>query len=496
MNDIFSNDDFGGGYDPFQSTEAAADDNAAAVDNGSTDAAALPVSTDEGATAPVQDATETGTQQPNAPTEGDQSSQAAQPNDVEIAKMEQEAEAVLADPKTPKWFKNAVENVYKPKLDTLGQQVQKYSAFGTPEELTEKIGLMSKLGEVRQDPNTGMPVKTTEGFVQALREQNPELTLQLMNDLAQMPSPTGEGTVIQALFNQMGIDPNRLTDIQKFAQNGYQLQASQYDAPDPADLAMIPEHLQATFAKLSPEVRDSLMSDIDSVRNHNLEAHKFRIESQEREAAATQTREEQEAAQLQQQQAQFKQQVDSKGAENFEKVGAAVLDSFVESLAKNAGMSALDSNMIATTVLTSFEPTLAGQRAQAALKDAGIEIDATVQPTINELDQVAKFIAYYELINDQANLQVQVNRQVELQNKLIAKGSKIVAALAVKRNGSVMTPARQVSNQLANTVNNNRYATAPNGVPHTGGQAPPADRNFSDQSYEEAIAADPFFSRR
>jgi len=433
-----------------------------------------------------------------APAEGDQDTQgkeeAQQPSEDELEKLEKEVEASLSDPRTPKWFKNAVESVYKPKLGSLGTQVEQYSALGTPDEIKERIGLLDKLGEITTDPQTRMPIKSTQGFVQAIYEKDPELSQQLMADLAVLPAPDGSGqTVIQALFSNLGIDPNRLADVQQFAQNGYQMQMAEFAPPDPADLAEIPQHLQSTFSKLAPEMRDSLMSDVDYVRNQNLEAHKYRIDVEERDKAqkAQETQQLQQAQQRQQ--AEFVEKVDTKSEEYFEKSGESVLTMFVESLSKQAGMTPLDALMVSNTMLNALEPTLAGRKTFEALKKVGIEIDPAIPIAIDQLRTLSRHGAYYELVGDKESVKNVVADIAEIQERISAKGNKVIATLAKMRNGNNLKKVVEGNTALEKT-NTDRHAFS--GDPLSGANL---DRNnarqptdFSDEAYIEDLRASGF----
>jgi len=411
---------------------------------------------------------------------------------VEKAPTEEELEALLADERTPKFYKNYVNNLYKPNLAKANESLEQYATYGTAEEVAQKMSLVNSLSEVRTDPNTGMPTRTTENFVKDLYENDREAVLTLMNDLAQMPSPNTEGiTVIQEVFKSLGIDPSRLSDVQRFAENGYTMQASEFPQPDADELELIPKHLQATFAKLDPERRYALMIESDTLRDSMLEDFKVAYETRESQAGRQQQELEQQQQTEQQQQLQFKQTVDAKGEDYANRASEFVLNSFVDSLAKTAGMSKLDSQMIANTVLNSFEPGLAGQMSKDALKSEGIEVDPIIQQTIAQLQEAARHAGYYEVTGDKVMLDKTVARQVELQEKLTAKGNKIIAVLAMKRSSN--NPAIQTSANLAATQNT-RHAIA--GMPSSGiatNSAPVTD--FSDESYLDDLRASGFGSR-
>lgn len=486
MTDPFTDSDLGDGNesvlvaDAPAPTEAVTDSPAAAEQPAPSDDQTTAV--DQGA--PVQD----GTQQEQPPST----------EEVELTdfqKMEKEVEEALADEKTPKppWVKN-VEKVFKTKLDEANAKLEPYTAYGAPEEVAEKLSLLSGLETVRSNPSTGMPERTTEPFVKGLFEKDPAGAYQLMADLAQLPSPYTQGlTVTQELFKAAGIDPARIEDVKQFAANGYQMQASAYPAPDQNDLAELPAHLHATFGKLDPDTRDGLMVLDEAVRNRSLEAYKTDLETKERESHETQTREQREAEAQAQQQAAFKANVDAKGDENFQQAGTGVLNSFVESLAKQAGMTTLDSHMIATTVLSAYEPTIAGKAIAAALKADGIELDPTIPAAIAELQEKAKHAAYYQIIGDQAALSKAVADQVGLQERILAKGNKIIAQLAQKRNGNVINQVQKDAAALAQTQTS-RHAAAGVGGRVNGDFTPTYD--FSDESYEQAIRSDPHFQKR
>ena len=190
-------------------------------------------------------------------TEETTSTEEEEPKVEDKEAAEADAEARLADEKSPKWFKNAVNNVYKPKIDELSQQLAPFQSlteqYGSVEDLQQKLDLVNKLETVRSNPQTGLPEKTTADFVQGLYQKDPQVAYQLINDLAQLPSPETQGyTVLQEMFKQVGIDPAKLNEVKAFAANGYLLQQGQYAPPDADELALIPEHLHATYSSLPP----------------------------------------------------------------------------------------------------------------------------------------------------------------------------------------------------------------------------------------------------
>ena len=425
------------------------------------------------------------------------STEAETPED-EVAGMEAEVEKALADERTPKWFKNAVENVYKPKLAELSEQVGAYEPlqqFGTTEEILQNLELLNGLQTIRSNPTTGIPELTTEPFVSKLYEQDPKVTYQLLNDLANLPSPYTQGySVLQEMFKESGIDPSRLEDIRQFAANGYQLQAGQYAAPDADDLEFIPKELHATFSSLSPERRADLMASPEDVRNEALDDARLAQESKRLRETESQTREQADAQAKAQAEFEFRQTIDTKGVEHFTKSGEAVFTSFVDSLAKQANMSKMDSLMIANTVLNSFEPTLAGRQSLEALKEAGIAPDPTIQPILSQMEENARHIAYYEAIQDKQNTERTVAKQVELQERLTAKGNKMIAALALKRSQATAQTIQTKNDLLANTQTN-RYAVAGQGASISSNNGQP-DYDFSDDSYLEDLRASGFGNRR
>lgn len=488
MNDIFAQQDTPvGGDESTQSGEPSGGSIIPPMEQ--TDSAAIPPleqSTDPGiAMVPGQD-------QADGDGTGQASSDAqagTQPTEADLQKLEQEAEAVLADERTPKWYKNVVQNVYKPKIAEALKKVEAYEPFGAPEDVSKAVQMRTALSEVRSDPNTGMPVRTTENFVKTLFEEDPGVAYQLMNDLAQLPSPITQGlTVTQELLRQVGIDPNRLPDIQKFAENGYSLTASSFAAPDPMDLSQISEKYHSTFAKLDPDTRESLMSDTEAVRNNNLEAHRIRLQQEEANSMTEEQRTAQSQQEESQKQAQFKAAVDAKGTENYTKTAESIMNTFADSLTKQAGLSKFDSMMVVNTVVNALEPTLAGKMSLEALKAEGIEIDAQAPGIINRLQELSNHAAYYQLVGDTQSLQNVVADISDLQEKLIAKSNKVIAALAAKRNGGQQ-------GQPLPTQNTSRHAIAGaasmNGVP--GVTRPRMD--FSEEGYMDDIKNDPFFKK-
>lgn len=470
----------GSGFDP--STDVAAQEAPATISEPTTDAAlAEPtVQSEQG---------EAGQEAPAATDEK------AAPSEDEIATLEKEVETALADEKTPKWFKNVVDNVYKPKMAALTEQITAFEplqAFGTMEEVVSTLELARGLETVRSNPQTGMPELSTEPFVKALYEKDPKITYQLLNDLANVPSPSTPGfTVLHEILKQTGIDPTRLTEHKNFAANGYQLQASQYPAPDADELAQIPKELQSTYASLSPERREAMMADPESVRNATLEDAKTAIDNRTREATQKVTDEQRQQTETAERDRQFAQTVNTKGQEHFIKSSETVFTSFVDSLAKQANMTPMDSLMIANTVLNSFEPTLQGRQSLEMLQKEGIPVDPLLQTTLTQMQENSKHIAYFEAIQDRPNMERSVAKQVELQERVTAKANKIIAALALKKANGNAAPINTQNTLLAKSQNQTRYAAVGTGS-QIGSSNGNQNLDFSDEGYSELLRASGF----
>jgi hypothetical protein len=405
--------------------------------------------------------------------------------DENQARLEREIENALADERTPRWFKNAIENVYKPKLADFDSKLKSIEAYGDVPQIVEKLEMLQGLETIRSNAETGLPERTTEPFVQQLYERQPETALQLIDDLVNLPSPYTQGyTVLQELLAHVGIDPARMPDLVQFAANGYQLTQAAYPPPHPQDLEAIPQHLRATFSQMSPEERDEMLGLSDHNRNRLLEDARFRIQEEGRREAWQREEEQRTFQQRQQQEAQFQQQLATRAFENFSKAGETVFTSFVDSLAQQAGLSKMDSLMIANTVLNSFEDTLAGRQSLDVLKAEGIDLDPTIAPTIKALEEVAGHIAYFETRGERSNAERAIARQVELQERLIAKGNKLIASLAQKR--SAARAASAGSGALARGSGAHL-----NGHPSTIGAGGQLGRPFSgsDEDYEALIQA-------
>ena len=474
MNDVFSD---GEGYFSDQPAEAEV-----------AEVTEAPTETNEDVTP------EAPAETPEAPVQEASDPEPAAPSDDEIAKLEAEVETALADERTPKWFKNAVENVYKPKLASLSDQLEPLQALGSVEEIGEKLELLNSLNTVRSNPQNGMPELTTEPFVTKVYEKDPQVVVQLLQDIAHLPSPYTQGwTLMHEIYKQTGIDPTRLEDIKTFAANGYQLQQSDVPPPDPADLAEIPEHLRATFSALSPERRESLMlEDNENVRNATLEDARIARETERQRATEERTKEERAAQEKAEQEAQFVRTVEAKGEEHFTKSGEAVFTSFVDSLAKQANIDTMDALMITNTVVNSFEPTMVGRHSLEMLKANGIIVDPVIPATIAQIEENAKRIAYYEVTQDRRGMEAAVAKQVEMQERLIAKGNKIIAALALRKANATAQSVQNYSNALASTQNN-RYATAGVGAQVNGNGN--INYDFSDDSYLEDLRSTGFGRR-
>jgi hypothetical protein len=350
--------------------------------------------------------------------------------------------------------------------------------------------MLKGLEAVRNNPDTGYPEPTTEPFVKAIYEQNPETAIQLLRDLSNQPSPFNKGyTLMQEIFKASGIPPERIDDIKQFVANGYQNAATngQYPPPDPEDLKEIPAQFREAFASLSPDERESLLIETEAIRDKRLEDRQIALDARREREGREKTEAEQKQQQEQRQQQEFQQAVQKTAIEMTSQTEEKVFNSFVDSLATGAKLPKSDAFGIANTVLNALDPTtMAGRASLAYLKEQGVELDAKIQPTIIAMQEAAFNAAYFKQAGNEAQYQRAVAQHVEQQERLLALGNKVISQLAAKK-------AQSLGNgqPAALTQNPNRYVNGsqPSLNQPTNGQQP---ADFSEETYRQLLAQSGF----
>lgn len=422
--------------------------------------------------------------------------------DEEFDKVRQELQEAVKDERTPAFFRKQFPS-YERRIDSLTEQLKPYQSletYGTIEDIQRNLETVQKLRTTRTNAQ-GFPEVTTQPFVEDLDN---ETRLQLLKDLTEVESPFTPGyTLMQEIFKATGIPPERLPEIKNFLQNGYQGNGA-HPSPEPSELEQVREDLRATFSKLSPDERYDLLTSSELTRNNALENAKFRMDREENEKLTAKEREEKEQQQTQQVEVEFQNQVQETGQLHYAEAGAQVLTSFVESL-KSVGLSNLDSLKVANMVVNTLEEpdTATAKMNMEAFKEAGIDVDPQLPALVAQLKELSRHQGYYEKAieraqkdakfaqaNDIQSLTARKNetitKQVEVRDRLTAKGNKIVASLAKLSAQGNVTTAQQQNTLLDRTI------TRPNvnGQPTAIGNG-----HYDDVELEEAVRADPFFAR-
>jgi len=421
----------------------------------------------------------------STPTADEAPTEAPTLTDEETQQIEEEAEKLLADERTPKFYRNYVKNVLQPNLAKAKQEVEIYAPlrdYGDIETIQKTLARSQKLGEWVTNPSTGLPELTTKNFVKEVYDEKPEIIGQMLKDSLSLPSPTRQGwnLIHDALHDLVGIDPTKLDAIREFAKNGYQLTNGDFPPPSADELEGIPDHLQGTFKQLSPEEREELSFLSENVRNSQLERARVALEQEQQQKLTAQTAEERQQQEQQKAQAEFQSAVSTRAEEIFLEAGGTLFSSFVESLAKSANLDAFEATTVANTIVATFNPnTFEGQHSLKALKEIGVEPDPLITTLVGQIDQNSRNIAYFEKTGDKASLERAVAQQVELKERLSAKTNKVIAAVTkYKANRSVAV--NNDKNSLLAQTQTSRHELTTNDPKQAVGAV---NRDYSDEAY-------------
>lgn len=396
-------------------------------------------------------------------------------------------EQLKAEEKLPEWFRNFQDNVYKPKLGELTQNLGKWTPlqeqYGDPEKVQELLA-RTNIGKWGTNQQTGLPEFSTADWAKQTYEQDPKIALQLIKDMAFMPSPNHEGwQFVHDILDSQGIDPTKLDQIREFASNGYQLRtfnSGVYPPPDADELALIPDDLKDTFQALSPDDREIYLPKTYD-NDGQVKAKEDALRLKKNDLIRTSTEAEQSAQQKQQEKQQefqeqqaFRTEVFNQGNQNYEKSGDRILTSFTQSLVKQSGLPELEALNLTNTLLTAIEGRgAAGDLTTKALEAAGIKIDPAIAPLMTELDAVNQRIAYFAnskvtkiagIAQDVANSErdAAINRSAEIETALVLKGNPVIAQVIEYLAKQKAAPLQAESDALAlarqqTGINNNGH---------------------------------------
>jgi PAS domain-containing protein len=411
-----------------------------------------------------------------------QADEADEVSDEERQKFADDAEKRIADGTAPKWFKNYVENVYKPNLQKAKDEISVYEPlkdFGDVPQVLENLEILKGLESFETDPETNLPKQTVKPFVDKLVEKKGiETVLQVMKEFGELESPHNKGyNLFHEIIAGAGLDPTRLEDLKKFAQNGYRLADEGNPPPLAEELEMIPENLREAFISLSPEDRDEMMLLNDATRDRALAGIQTTLDAErkekEKEQNAAQTKIQEEEKQKQ----QFFASVYEKESSYIDKSGTALFDSFAESLV-NTGLDEIESLGIANLMsMTLNSQGVEARRNLAALEKIGVTLDESLIETFNDWMKAARNVATFEVQKNDKEFKLAKQQFDSLEEKLIRKSNPIVAKIAATRLNAQKSKSQSKSDLLAEVT---KQKINGDGNPHkiTGGNA--ISGNFED----------------
>lgn len=405
-------------------------------------------------------------------------------SDEERQKFADDAEKRIADGTAPKWFKNYAENVYKPNLQKAHEALAVYEPlkdYGELSQVLEILDTFKGLESFETDPTTNLPTPTVKPFVDKFVEKKGiEKVVAVMKAFGELESPFNKGyNLLHEVIAGAGLDPTRLEDYKKFAQNGYRLANEGFVPPDPEELEMIPENLREAFVSLKPDERDELLLLNDSVRDRALQGIQNTLDSERKAKENELSEAQQKVANEQKAQQEFFTAVNQKESELIDTSGTKLFDSFAESLV-STGLEEIESLAIANLMsMTLNSNGVEAKRNLAALEKIGVKVDESLITTFSDWMTAARNMATFEVQKDEAAYKTAKDQFESLEEKLIRKSNPIVAAIAKHRAVNQKTQADSKSDLLDKITKNNGM-NANEGSPKTITNSNVVTGNFED----------------
>ncbi len=434
-------------------------------------------------------------------TEATETTEEKPPTEKSPEELLAEVDKEIANDKHPKWYKanlEAVKKAFIAKTETVVEKYKPLESLGDVEKVIGDLEMLNGLTAFENDA-TGKPAPTTAPFVQKLAERSPDTVFQLFRDIAATKIPDGNATVLEALFETHGIDPKRLEDHRKFAENGYQIGGS---FPS-EELEKIPEHLREAYASLPQATRDRIApsayddeSDIE-LREQLLESTKFQLdvdrEKQQAQVDAETRKAQAEEAAKETFVREWTQETENTIVESDEKITT----DFVQSLVNpEVGLTESEALGMALTISAALDGSSAlGKQALAALKSQNVPVSEKLGTLFESRNAEARNLAYFKKAqelepgNPAHKTQYEtVLRKFNALSAEIANASTPIIAHFAKEFANTRKARLETNNRLVDSVKNLNTGIGTDGSPHTIGtgtvKLTPAER--------ERIEADPF----
>jgi hypothetical protein len=142
------------------------------------------------------------------------------------------------------------------------QELERFGGLETAiaaAELAAKLfqPTLDEMGQMVTDQRTGLPLISSEGFVQHIASQNWDTALDMTEHLLMLPTATGEPLIYDVLRRGLGLDPNKL-DLYRSINSQADAAARGLLDVTPEELYGIPEQYHATYSRLGPKEREAV----------------------------------------------------------------------------------------------------------------------------------------------------------------------------------------------------------------------------------------------
>ena len=296
-------------------------------------------------------------------------------------------------------------------------------------------------GSMVLDPSTGLPVPSTQAFVEKLGQSSPAVLTQLFNDLWGARTPEGQ-TFAQAMFHQLGLDPARLEDYQAITRDPY---AASVHGVIPADeLETIPDKYHDIYKKLTPDERFKVQGMDDNELHAYMKEKQLVNELTSFKESIEQERNEQKEQAMK----SFWSDVEKSHLDYVTQLRQSGFSSIQKSLtdqiqfSADSSINAVQTGAVMSIVASILEPGMSDV-VNPILSTLGIQVDDSLQNAVRAIEEQAYIVKRYEAINSKPELSGFRNEAVYRQAQ--SEVNRLNQQILAKLNGVALKVAKAIA---------------------------------------------------
>lgn len=350
----------------------------------------------------------------------------------------------IANEKNATYYRHSLKSIrqaFSGQTERVMQKYQPLEAFGEVAKVVSDLELLKGLEAIEVNPVTNQPEKTARPFVaELIKTRGMETAASVMHELAYQPSPYTEGlNLIQEVVKNFGLDPARINDFKKFAENGYQLVNNAINQVDPDELSLIPENLREAYLALTPDDRlefqpwDGEGEDAKARRERFLAPLQFKLDVEREKESSKAANEQREQKERQEAIQKFNNDWANETAVIQVESGHRLTNSFVDTLVKDANLT--EREAWANTLIINSAIRGSGtekEKSLELLKKDGIELNSDLPGLFEKWEKATETAANCKLRGQETEYKSLQNEIDALEKSIASKANPIVAYFAEK----------------------------------------------------------------